>query len=127
MKQELLSNLHQLVHIKITDKQLKSKYTYLPPEKAKWYRKAKPARLFDGYFTVNLPDDEWLKDNHYILDEENKIWSKPRLYLWFSDGDKPLQYIYQTYEEAVTGRDRIVEKSKNIGLIDLEKIMTDGR
>lgn len=121
---ELLSNLHQLVHIKIVNKNLRTKYKYIPAQPPKWYRKFKPACLFDGYFTVELPDKNWLQENHYILDVSNQIWDKPRLHLWFSDGDKPLTYIFNTYEEALVGRDKILEKCKDIGLIDLEKIMS---
>lgn len=123
MKAELLSNLRELVHLKIQDRQRKTKYQYIPPRPAKWYRKAKPACLWDGYFTVELPDRDWLQENHYILDEQNIIWSKPIMYIWFSDGSKPLEYVFNTYEEAVLYRDKILAEGKEVGLVltDLQK------
>ena len=126
MAAELLSNLREIVHIKIEDKKQSKRYGYIPPKPATWYRKAKPESLYNHMYDeveVPLPNNNWLEENYYILDDQNRIWSKPRVYIWFSDGAKPLEYIFNTYEECKQYRDNVLAQSLAAGLVlkDLEK------
>lgn len=124
VKAELISNLHQLVHIKIMDKKYVSKYQYIPAQPAKWYRRAKPASLYNHmYSEVPLPNENWLEQNSYTLDDKNRIWSLPRMFIWFSDGSAPLEYVFQKYEDAVVYRDKVLEECKNLKMVDLDKLM----
>ncbi len=96
---QTLSNLNQLVHIKIKDKVMTTRYTYHPARKKFWIFVEERPAIFTAIGYSDCTEQE-LNDCGFVVDENKSVWVKPKVFLYFSNSGNPIEYSFDTYEEA---------------------------
>ncbi len=128
--EELYSNLKHLTHIKVKDKTLSQRYTkYNPAKEDRLFLKGN-LEYWSGSAVFGKQTEKWLTENGYVIDENKTVWAKPEIKIYFNDKREPITFTVDTYEDAISYRNNVLEIAKQQGgdfviLADI-KINNDG-
>jgi hypothetical protein len=120
--EELFSNLDLLTHVKLVDRKELSDLMVVNGRPASRFKKEIPLRVFQNGKPIAFLSQQWLNLNNFEIDNKFRIFSKPKVQMFFMGAPKSMDMNFAHVEQAIDFRNKVMKRCKGnlVNLLEIE-------